>query len=274
MESDKKPFGAGASLRRINTLLVDDEIGAINTLQGMLKEYCPQVLIAGVALTVSEAVQAANQLQPELVFLDIEMPPLGSGFDFLHQIADISFGVIFTTAYPKYAIRAINTIQPWAYLVKPYSVSELRKAVEIAVEKIRQQNQSLLQAAGTQGIVLHDSRKGAIVLRAGEIVYCKADGSFTDLFVWRNQRLEKVTSSRNLGEIEDELPAVLFCRTHHGFLVNLAFVERFERTGRNGIVHLAPAKTKVDVSVAKMDLFAKRLDDFFQLNQNEDSTYR
>ena len=264
MESDKQPFGPGDHFRAVSALLIDDEIGAINTLRGMLKEYCPRVQVVGVALTVTEAIQTAGQLKPELVFLDIEMPPIGSGFDFLNNIPDIEFGVIFTTAYPKYAIRAINTVQPWAYLVKPYSVSELRKAVDTAVEKIRQQRQSALEAAGRLGIMLHDSRKGSFVIRAGDIVYCKAGGSFTDLFIWKNERMEKVTSSRHLGEFEAELPGTLFCRTHHSYLVNLNYVERFERTGRNGIVHLGRTKTQVDVSVSKMDAFISRLEEFYQ----------
>lgn len=268
MESDKQPFGAGDHNRRVSTLLIDDEIGALNTLRGMLKEYCPQVQVAGVALTVTEAIQSARLLKPDLVFLDIEMPPIGSGFDFLNNIGAIDFGVIFTTAYPKYAIRAINTVQPWAYLVKPYSVSELRKAVETAEEKIRQQRLSEREAAGRHGVILHDSRKGSFVILAADIVYCKAGGSFTDLYIWKNDRIEKITSSRNLGEFENELPDTLFCRTHHSYLVNLAFVERFERTGRNGVAHLTLSKTRVDVSVSKMDLFASRLEEFYQNNES------
>lgn len=256
-------------MTRISTLLIDDEIGAINALRGMLGEYCPQVHIAGTALSVREAVEVTTVLQPELVFLDIEMPPLGSGFDFLNKCGEINFGVIFTTAYPQYAIKAINEIQPWAYLIKPYSVSELKAAVKVAEEKIRSQDHSLLQVARRQSIIVQDSRKGSIVFRAGDIVYCKAEGSFTDLFAWKNNKIEKVTSSRNLGEYELELPDVLFCRTHHGFLVNMAYVERFERTGRNGVAHLNPSGHRVDVSVSKMDAFLRHLDEFCQVNLNE-----
>lgn len=266
MESDKKTIGTGDSIRKISTLLIDDEIGAINTLRGMLKEYCPQIQVVGAAFSVNEAIQAAINLQPELVFLDIEMPPIGSGFDFLKNCGEIHFGVIFSTAYPQYAIRAINTVQPWAYLVKPYSVSQLQNAVKVAVEKVQQLDQSLLQVAGRQGILLNDSRKGTIVIRAGDIIYCQAGGSFTDIFVWKNQRIEKITSSRNLGEFEADLPRTLFCRTHHGYLVNLAYVERFERTGRNGIVHLRHTPVQVDVSVSKLEIFISQLEEFCLAN--------
>ncbi|MBK6932621.1 MAG: response regulator transcription factor [Saprospirales bacterium] len=262
MEIQGTPANAG----KITTLLVDDEIGAINTLQGMLGQYCPQVHIVGTALSVHAAVEAAAALQPDLVFLDIEMPPLGTGFDFLKQVDPSAFGIIFTTAYPQFAIHAINQFQPWAYLLKPYTVAELKAAVQVAEDKIRTQGNALLYQAQRQTLVVQDSRKGSLLLRAGEVAYCKAGGSFTDIFTWRKNKIEKITSSRNLGEHEAELPALLFCRTHHSYLVNMAFVERFERTGRNGVIHLHPPGHRVDVSVAKMDIFLRHLDEFCQMN--------
>lgn len=260
MENKNEKSSDYFPLSRITALLVDDEIAALNTLRGMLTQYCPQILISGTAMSVREAVEAATTLQPDLVFLDIQMPPLGSGFDFLKQLEPVPFGVIFTTAHPQYAVNAINLIQPWAYLVKPYSVSELKAAVAVAEDKIRSQSSTLLQTAQSHSIVVPDSRKGTLVLRASEIVYCKADGGFTDIFIWRKNKIEKITSSRYLGEYEAELPSLLFCRAHHRYLVNLEYVERLERTGRNGILHLTPKDHRVDVSVAKMDTFVQQLD--------------
>lgn len=241
--------------RPVSAFLVDDERGAINTLKNMLGEYCPQVQVAGTALSVREAVELVGKLQPDLVFLDIEMPPVGSGFDFLEKCGEISFGIIFTTAYPHYAIQAINTVQPWAYLVKPYSVSQLTDAIRVALDKLSLKRDSALQDALQQKVILQDSRKGTIVLQAAEIIYCKADGSFTDLVIWKNNKVEKFTASRHLGEFEDNLPSRLFCRTHHSYLANLGYIERFERTGRNGLVHLRHTENKVPVSVAKMERF-------------------
>lgn len=243
----------------IRAMLVDDEIGAINTLRNMLGQYCPQVQICCVALSVQEALNAASAMQPDLVFLDIQMPPLGSGFDFLDQCVPVNFGVIFTTAHPQYAISAINQVQPWSYLIKPFSVAELKSAVAVAEGKIWEQNRRTSQL---QRLVVQDSRKGTLVLRAEHILYCKADGGFTDFYVLRNNSIEKITSSRNLGEYEDELPETLFCRTHHSYLVNLSYVDRFERTGRNGIIHLATNGHKAYVSVAKMDHFSQRLENY------------
>ncbi|MBK9335514.1 MAG: response regulator transcription factor [Lewinellaceae bacterium] len=264
MENEKYQSGQPA---RLVTVLVDDEIGAINTLRGMLGEYCPQIFVAASAMSVKTAVEAAVAIEPDLLFLDIEMPPLGKGFDVLEQCAPYNFGVIFTTAHPKYAIDAITLAQPWAYLVKPFSVSELRAAVQVAENRLRSRDMSLLDHARRQPLIVQDSRKGTLVLRAGNIVYCQAGGSFTDIYVWKNGTMEKITTSRNLGEYEAELPGLLFCRTHNSFLVNMTLVERFERTGRNGVVHFSVPGSQAGVSVAKMEVVAKHFEELTRFNR-------
>ncbi len=243
-------------MKKINTLLVDDEISAVNTLRGMLGGYCPMVNIVATALTVEEAVSAAAQYKPELVFLDIEMPPFGNGFDFLERASrHNNFGIIFTTAYPKYAIQAINTVQPWAYLVKPFSVNELVEAVEVAASK--------LHDSESQSIMIPDLRKGNQILRIRDILYCEADGPTTDIMVIRGEKIEKIIASRTLKDLETELPETLFCRTHHSYLVNMQYIERYERTGRNGLIHL-PMGMRVSISVLKMDYFEQRFSEFLE----------
>lgn len=241
-------------MKKINALLVDDETGALNTLSGMLGEYCPQVKIAGTARSVEEAVRAANQLKPDLVFLDIQMQPFGNGFDFLQQAwKKGAFGVIFTTAFPEYAIQAIKAVQPWAYLVKPYSVTDLVEAVEVAAEKLRDSE--------NHSIMVTDSRKGTLVLRIREILYCEADGPTTDIILLRNGKIEKVVASKVLKDIEAELPESMFCRCHHSYLVNMQHVDRYERTGRNGLIYL-PLGACVSISVLKMEHFEERFGAF------------
>lgn len=257
-------------LAQINTLIVDDEIGALKSLKFMLEAYCPNMRVICATTLMSEAIQAANHMHPDVVFLDIEMPP-SNGFDFLKQCPNHDFGVIFTTAYPQYAIMAINAIQPWSYLVKPFSVTQLLEAVKITQDKIALKRKSILQVAEKQGVIIHDSRKGTIVLKAGNILYCKAEGSFTEFYVLKNNSVEKIISSGHLGEFEAELPKNLFCRTHHSYLVNLAYVDRFERTGRNGLIYLSKGGVEVQVSVAKMDAFSNRLTAYYQQSGSMDT---
>ncbi len=243
-------------MKKITALLIDDEISALNTLRGMLGEYCPQVQVLAEATSVEDALQAVSVYDPQLVFLDVHMPPSGSGFDFLQQATHRSFGVIFTTAHPQYALKAINMVQPWAYLLKPYSVTDLMAAVQVAYDKLR--------LSGTQqSLIIPDSRKGTILLRLTDILYLEADGNTTDIFVLRADKIEKVMASRTLGSLESELPESLFCRPHHSYIVNMGHIERYEQTGRNGLIYL-PMGATIAISVLKMEHFEAKLTAFLR----------
>ncbi|MBK8565910.1 MAG: response regulator transcription factor [Saprospiraceae bacterium] len=244
-------------MKKINTIIVDDEESAINTLRGMINNYFPQIEVVAVANNVDDALQKAAAHQPSLVFLDVEMPPFGSGFDFLEKCPNRNFGVIFVTAYPKYAIKAINDAQPWGYLVKPYSVNELTLAIEKAEEKIKELNEVNSLINEEHSLVLPDARKGNVVIRTKDIVYCEADGTTTDIFYQKEGKMLRFTASRTLKDVEEQLPIRTFCRSHHSYLVNLAFVDRYERTGRNGIIHFKDG-SKAPISVGKMEDFEDR----------------
>lgn len=248
-------------MRRINAIVVDDEISAVHTLRSMLEEYCPKVNIIAVANSIEQGVRAVRQYRPDVVFLDIEIPPQGTGFDFLRQTEDCEFGVIFTTAYAHHAIQAINEAQPWAYLVKPYRVAELVQAIQVAAVKSSQAGPPADPAH--RGIMLSDMRKGNLVLRHSDILYCQADGPCTAFYVQRNGAVERHVVYRTLKEVEQELPDDMFCRTHHGYLVNMAHILRFERRGRSGVVHL-PEESRVEISQHKMENFVQHFTDFLR----------
>lgn len=252
-------------MKGIKTLLIDDEAGAINTLRGMLTEFCPQIDIAGEAMSVKEALRAVVQTEPELVFLDIEMPPF-SGFDFLDLTRQYSFGVIFTTAYPQFAVEAINMVQPWAYLVKPYSIDNLVEAVQVAARKILAGETVPAEppvSSDHQGIILQDSRKGNIVLKVRDIQYCKSDGAALEIFAQRNGKTEKFLLYRTMKDLEAQLPAVLFCRVHHSYIINLACVERYEVTKHVRVAYLHDG-VEIPISIQKAEPFARKMVAFLQ----------
>ncbi len=248
-------------MKKINTFIIDDEISAINTLRGMLESYFPQVHIMEEARSVSDALFKLQRSQPDLVFLDIEMPPFGNGFEFLEKSPNPSFGVIFVTAYPNHAVKAINHVQPWGYLVKPYSVGDLAKAIQNATTKIEELKSAQTVNPETQGILISDARKGNVVIKVGDIVYCQADGATTDIFYLKDGKMTRFTASKTLKDIEELLPAQFFCRCHHSFLVNFSFIERYVQTGRNGIIHLR-TKAEVPISVGKMESFEVQFANF------------
>jgi two-component system, LytTR family, response regulator len=246
----------------LRALLIDDEISAVNTLSGMLTQYFPQVQILGKAFSVGDAVEQVLRLQPDLIFVDIEMPPFGNAFDILQKTKEVDMGVIFTTAYPHYAVDAINLVQPWAYLVKPFSIQRLQTAIDIALQKV--QEKQTLNADGTRnGLLVQDSRKGTRVLRFQDIICCCADGSTVEIYVRLQEQTEKILVYKALRELEEILPEQQFCRTHHGYIVNMAHIKRVERTGRNAVLHLSH-NLSAGVSVQRLADFEEKLAAFLK----------
>ena len=112
----------------IKALIIDDEKHCIDNLQWQLKEYCPEVEVTATCTNAETGLNEIYRQQPQLVFLDVEMPGM-SGFEMLEKITDINFDIVFTTAFNQYAIRAIK-FGALDYLVKPVDKDELRAAID------------------------------------------------------------------------------------------------------------------------------------------------
>ena len=117
----------------LKALIVDDEIASFRTLEVLVGQFISNVQIVDIARSAAEALDKVERINPDLVFLDIEMPG-GDGFDFLERCAARNFEVIFITAYNRYAIRAFR-YSAIDYLLKPIDVDELRAAVERAIKR-------------------------------------------------------------------------------------------------------------------------------------------
>src|SRR5205809_1656623 len=111
----------------IKAIIIDDEVHCIDTLSILLHDYCPEVEVMENCMSAKKGLEAIERLQPELVFLDIEMPIM-NGFELLEQFKEIPFSVIFTTSYDQYAIKAIR-FSALDYLLKPIDPKELVSAV-------------------------------------------------------------------------------------------------------------------------------------------------
>lgn len=127
----------------LRALLVDDELHAIKSLEILLKECTPPVEVVGIARSTNEALAMATKLNPNIVFLDIEMPP-ETGFDFLAQCKEIEFEVIFVTAYNHYAVKAFKH-SAIDYIMKPVDLDDLRAAVKKASESIKMAQSSKMR---------------------------------------------------------------------------------------------------------------------------------
>ncbi len=218
----------------IRAIVVDDEEPSREALRNYISDFCSDVEVVATASSVKTAFKAIQKYQPDLVFLDIEMPD-GKGFDLLKMFETIDFRVIFVTAYSEYAIKAfrVNAVD---YLLKPVKIDELKDAVE----KIKASNGdsdseklSGILKGMTDGVFFHPTLvvsnvKGYEVLKINEIIMCKADGYCTIFYLTGDR---KVNSSRNLKQFEKQIIEYGFIRVHNSYLVNLHHVKSFTKQG-------------------------------------------
>ena len=237
----------------IKALVIDDEEDARQMLHLALKRYCPNVDILALCESASEGLEKIRSLKPDLVFLDIQMPIM-SGFDVLEKVPDPDFDVIFVTAYNQYAIKAIR-FSALDYLLKPIAIEELVAAVN-RIEKESRKNirhyHSLLKNMRTSAQKLArlaiPSDNEIIIQAVADIMYCKADGSYTQLYLINGKKL---LVCKNIKEFENMLAENAFFRIHHSYLVNTAYIQKYVR-GEGGYVvinddmHLTVSRRKKD----------------------------
>jgi two-component system LytT family response regulator len=246
-------------MEEIKTIIIDDELHCINTLSRQLEKYCPQVKLLTKCESALAGMQAIAALQPDLVFLDIEMPRM-NGFEMLQQMQKINFEVIFTTAYDQFAIKAIR-FSALDYLLKPIDREELQGAVEkVSLRKDRflsnQQLEMLLsnlhhQKNGLQKIAL-PTMEGYELVIAAHIIRCESDGNYTQVFFKNGQKL---LVSKTLKDIEELLAGHHFFRVHHSHLINLNEINRYIK-GDGGYVVMSD-NVNVNVARSKKDALLK-----------------
>jgi two-component system, LytTR family, response regulator len=214
---------------KLKAILVDDEAPANVALQALLEMTCPQVSIMEICENTAKAAEAIIRHQPDVVFLDIQMPH-ESGIDFLKRLGKFDFDVIFVTAFNQYAIDAFK-LSAIDYVLKPVNAEDVTAAIE-KVSKNRQgkrereQYQVLFEyLQGNKGRMMLPNKNGLYeVVRIPEIYFCKADGHATHFFLTENRHL--MTGS-NLGEYKSILFPYQFIQTHRSYIVNMNFVDKY-----------------------------------------------
>lgn len=243
----------------LKAILIDDEAHCLETLSILLNEYCPGVQIIGQCRSATEGLKAIKSEKPDLLFLDIEMPVM-NGFDLLEQMGDISFGIIFTTSYDQYAIKAIR-FSALDYLLKPIDPTELISAVKKVEEQrhlpVAEQFQMLLKKIQHND---HPFNKIAVptvegfeLIAADQVVRCEAADNYTHLFL---KNKTKITACRTLKEMEEQLRDFPpFVRVHHSYIVNLNEVTKYVR-GEGGYLVMTDGST-VNVSRSRKEALLK-----------------
>ncbi len=219
---------------KIRSVIVEDEAAAREVLRSYLTKYCPQVEIVGEAHNSREAVPLLHELEPQLVFLDVEMP-FGNAFDVLEACGSLNFETIFVTAFSEYSLKALNRSAAY-YLLKPISIEELIAAVnkvhqQILNKELFNRNRIIVEnfrepKPEKQQVIL-PTMEGFEVVRMDEIVRLKGNGNFTDLYL--NNGGKKM-ACRFLKHFDEILP-LPFIRVHKSHIVNLDFVKLYNKGG-------------------------------------------
>ncbi|MBC2838810.1 LytTR family DNA-binding domain-containing protein [Robiginitalea sp. SC105] len=240
----------------ITAVLIDDEAQSREILRTYLSKYCDTVRILGEAANVNEGLELLRSQQPDLVFLDVEMP-FGNAFDLLEQVPERNFETVFVTAYQQYAMDALNSHAAY-YLMKPISIDALVAAVdyvrEIKGKEARLDNRVLQGVQAVAGKITIPQLDGFQVLEVADIQYCQADDNYTQIFL----KDGKLLVSKTLKYFEDTLKEFAFARVHKSYLVNVAEIVRY-RKGKGGSVVLASGK---EIAVAPSR--KKQLLEFFE----------
>ena len=218
----------------IKTIIVDDEYNAREFLEKLLTRYFPnKFLVLAKCESIDDAVVAIEEVKPDLVFLDIQMPEK-NGFELFKEVKNITFEVIFTTAHAEFGIEAVKqgTLD---YLLKPITYPDLLEALRRYERKAQKNAQfdkfSLLIENLDVGNaeykkVAFPTDNGFELVKISSILYCEADSNYCSVYCLGGK---KIMLAKTLKYVEEMLPANLFHRIHKSYLVNLNYVTRFDK---------------------------------------------
>ncbi len=244
----------------MRTLLIDDEPKNIRILKKLLEDYCPGIDVIGDAGDARSAYTLIKETNPDLVFLDIEIP-YGNAFDLLDKLVPVNFGIIFITAFDGYTLKAFK-YSAIDYLLKPVDIEELKAAVKKASSQVNNRNfnqqlGNLLNNLRTNQLALQKiavpSMEGIVFMNVEEIIRCEANGSYTIIYAVGT---EKIVASKSIKEYEDMLPPGIFCRIHNSHIINLNRIKKYHK-GRGGYVIMDDGSTIEVASRRKDDFLAK-----------------
>ena len=243
--------------KKLKTIIIDDEQNAVDFIFSIIGEYCPGLEVIGKAFNITEGVERIQELKPDLVFLDVEMPN-GTGFDLLANFPEKNFDVVFITAFNHYAIRAIK-FSAVDYILKPINISEFIEAVNRVIQKradsTSRNNENFkilmenLKTSLPSRLAIPTS-DGMEYLNPKDIVRIEADRSYTWFYLSPNR---KILVSKHLKEFQELLSDRYFFRSHNSHLINLKYVRKYVRRD-GGYIEMQDG-SEIPISRNRKDLF-------------------
>ncbi|MBL7814289.1 MAG: response regulator [Saprospiraceae bacterium] len=248
--------------KQLRTILIDDEENCLDVMQIVLEKHCPQVQVVARASNGLQGLKAIITHEPDLVFLDIEMPKM-DGFQMLEALEQIDFTLVFTTAYDRFAIRAFK-FSAFDYLLKPIDEEEVIKTIQNIEARLSTQTErlSLLkehyqsdEKKMPQRLALAHS-KGFQLTDVQAIVSCESDGNYTKVHLSNGAKIMVIRPIHSLEEALQSFESHSFFRIHRQHLVNLKYIKNYLNT-EGGQVELTDGRL--------LPLARNRRDDFLSL---------
>ena len=244
----------------LSCIILDDESRNVQLLKKLLALHCPEVHVLAIETDALKGIALIRELQPNLLFLDIEMPHI-NGFEMLRQLEPVNFEVVFVTAYSHYAVEAFEH-HAIGYLTKPVNTEKLIAVVNASSERIAQRAFSknlftLLESSAKQAMVQKiplSTTNGLVFVKLADIMYCESSGNYTHFFLAGDAK--PILVSRQLGEYEKLLPDSEFTRIHDKYIINLSFIKEYLK-GSGGDVVLENGKELPVASRRKEDFLAR-----------------
>jgi len=212
----------------MRTIIIEDEKDAQSLLHKIIIEYCNEVDVVGHAKEVKSAISLIQKSKPDFIFLDIQITG-GTGFDVLDSLTEIDFDIIFTTAYEEYALKAFD-YEAIHYLLKPYSPKTVIEAVTRVKKKksdINLIHQLINQFSGEKALpnrlTIH-SNGGIEFVEIDQIIRLEAARSYCSIYM---EEGHKLTVSKPLRILDEELAPYHFFRSHESHLINLKKLKKY-----------------------------------------------
>lgn len=242
----------------LKAILIDDELPSLQNLQQKLEEFCPDINVIATAQKPEEAIRLIEQHQPDVIFLDIEMPRM-NGFKMLEEIKEKDFDIIFITAYNHYAIDAIR-ISAFDYLVKPVPVRDLQNSVNRLINSHRKQmpekldvlRQNLSNSRSQNDKITIVTNEGVDFYEITQIIRIESSSNYSKIH-FKDGKILLVT--KLLKDFEEILAPYRFYRIHNSHLINLSYLKKYLR-GDGGQVIMQNDEV-IDVARRKKEEFLK-----------------
>jgi two-component system LytT family response regulator len=214
----------------MKAIIVDDEPAVRNTISALLRESFPDITVSGLAATIEEGYAAVTGHEPDLLFLDVELPD-GLGFDLLKRLSPVRFRTIFITGHQEYALDAIK-VSAIDYILKPIDTEDLTTAIEKAREIINHEEEQLKMLALSENLegkkvlkrIILRTSEALQLISVSEIIRAEAESNYTHFYLTGGKH---ILVSRTIKEYEAMLSGSGIIRVHQSHIVNMNHIDKF-----------------------------------------------